>query len=109
MWCPHPTAPRAEAARVHCAPGHLYHNRRLFEEKGDGRVGRKGGREATRADGWRERNEFDVVGILLVGRVGARSRQDLGRNHRAPAREAGDAADVELDVPRRKRTVESKS
>ena len=72
-------------------------------------MGRKGGREATRADGWRERNEFDVVGILLVGRVGARSRQDLGRNHRAPAREAGDAADVKLDVPRRKRMVESKS
>lgn len=72
-------------------------------------MGRKGGREATRADGWRERNEFDVVGILLVGRVGARFRQDLGRNHRAPAREAGDADDVELDVPRRKRTVESKS
>ena len=80
---------------------------RLFEPEGNGRFFEW--LETSNTDSWLERDEFDVVGILLVGRVGAWSRQDLGRDHRAPAREAGDAADVKLDVPRRKRTVESKS
>ena len=74
--------PRAEGgagtSRAGPRAGPFVPGKRLFEAEGDGCVGREGGLEATRADGWRERDELDGIGVLLVGRVGVWSRQDLG-------------------------------